>query len=127
MRAPHFRAIAQQVIGGCLQELDKPLRPLWLCPTSLIWVDQVAQPDSLPFTPLFLISASSASGCQRSSGAAGSSFVYVPGAGDDEEAWAAGLTPELFWPNYQVRHTPQRLVRLHFVGFASAIRQSQPA
>ena len=30
------------------------------------------------------------------------SYIYVPGAGDDEESWAAGLTPRLFWANYQV-------------------------
>lgn len=27
------------------------------------------------------------------------SWVYVPGAGDDEEAWSQGLTPRLFWAN----------------------------
>jgi len=27
------------------------------------------------------------------------SYVYVPGAGDDEESWAGGLTPALFWAN----------------------------
>ena len=30
-------------------------------------------------------------------------FVYVPGAGDDEESWAKGLTPEIFWQNKEVR------------------------
>ena len=30
------------------------------------------------------------------------SYIYVPGAGDDEESWAAGLTPRLFWANYRV-------------------------
>ena len=29
-------------------------------------------------------------------------YVYVPGAGDDEESWAAGLTPEIFWPYVEV-------------------------
>lgn len=29
-------------------------------------------------------------------------YVYVPGAGDDEESWAAGLTPEVFWRNWRV-------------------------
>eukprot|EP00879_Flechtneria_rotunda_P027698 GHRR01029685.1.p1 GENE.GHRR01029685.1~~GHRR01029685.1.p1 ORF type:complete len:541 (+),score=237.64 GHRR01029685.1:149-1771(+) len=27
------------------------------------------------------------------------SYAYVPGAGDDEESWACGLTPSLFWDN----------------------------
>jgi len=29
--------------------------------------------------------------------AAAASFDYVPGAGDDEESWARGLTPGLLW------------------------------
>ena len=29
--------------------------------------------------------------------AAATSFQYVPGAGDDEETWAATLTPALLW------------------------------
>lgn len=28
------------------------------------------------------------------------SYVYVPGAGDDEESWACGLTPGLFWDHW---------------------------
>ena len=31
------------------------------------------------------------------------SYDYVPGAGDDEESWAAGLTPAMFWSHKQVR------------------------
>jgi hypothetical protein len=89
---------------------------------------QVAQPDALPFTPLILVSASQAHSYQRQissarlpaaaeegSGAADSSrqpdqqqqcgsigwsYVYVPGAGDDEESWACGLTPTLMWSHY---------------------------
>lgn len=30
------------------------------------------------------------------------SYSYVPGAGDDEESWAQGLTPTLFWKHQQV-------------------------
>ena len=30
------------------------------------------------------------------------SYSYVPGAGDDEESWARGLTPALFWQHHQV-------------------------
>ena len=29
-------------------------------------------------------------------------FDYVSGAGDDEESWAKGLTPEMFWQNKEV-------------------------
>lgn len=169
--------------------LTKPLRPLWVSQSSLIWTNQVANPSSLPFIPLLLLSASqphaverqpvkaawlslakgagsperpltpvraavpsdsdsgddsssddsdfgdAGLGCSwgssRSGGASkhmlrgspssrqqqrpkraqgtgvnhskaggeagGWSYMYVPGAGDDEESWAAGLTPALFW------------------------------
>ena len=33
---------------------------------------------------------------------ANEAYDYVPGAGDDEESWARGLTPELFWQHKQV-------------------------
>ncbi|KAG2445329.1 hypothetical protein HYH02_008795 [Chlamydomonas schloesseri] len=179
-------------VEGLARSLSKPLRPLWITQSSTIWVDQVAQPDSLPFTPLYLVSASqphsyvrqavvtvssgggSAGGrCESGIGSGGSSstgrrsgggcaggsdadgdssdgiaavgrssgdgrakhhvqkqqhhhqrrggrrrrhscdggaaddagesqphawtYMYVPGAGDDEESWAAGLTPAVFW------------------------------
>lgn len=28
-------------------------------------------------------------------------FMYVAGAGDDEESWARGLTPKLFWQHHK--------------------------
>lgn len=31
----------------------------------------------------------------------GWNFEYVPGAGDDEESWAKGLTPQLLWSHKQ--------------------------
>jgi hypothetical protein len=36
---------------------------------------------------------------ERRVGRDGRSFAYVPGAGDDEESWARGLTPDAFWRN----------------------------
>lgn len=38
------------------------------------------------------------------------SFDYVPGAGDDEESWARGLTPEAFWSNRDVSTPSKTLV-----------------
>ena len=38
--------------------LKKPLRPLWLSQSSFIWINEVANPQDLRFTPLILISAS---------------------------------------------------------------------
>ena len=40
-------------------------------------------------------------GATQGSPADGEVFSYVPGAGDDEESWAFGLTPKLFWDNRQ--------------------------
>lgn len=45
--------------------------------------------------PLFLISASSTNISKQLS------FAYIQGAGDDCEHWSFGLTPHLFWMNYQ--------------------------
>lgn len=39
------------------------------------------------------------------------SYEYVPGAGDDEESWARGLTPELLWQHQQAcQHAPSPAV-----------------
>lgn len=46
----------------------------------------------LSFVPLFLVSASSPLNY-----VGGGAFQYIQGAGDDEESWAHGLTPSLFW------------------------------
>lgn len=45
--------------------LTKPLRPLWVSQRSHIWLDEVAHPADLPFTPLILISASLPDARQR--------------------------------------------------------------
>ena len=110
--------------------LKKPLQPLWISQQSTIWLNEIPAVDELGFTPLFLVSASAPVAhlrhttckplrsvkrktgfCARQSwtvryiiGATegDSSFEYVPGAGDDEESWAKGLNPQLFWQNYQV-------------------------
>lgn len=96
-------------VHGLAEVLTKPLRPLWVSQQSLIWINQVAQPEDLDFTPLILVSASQPVSYQRQScrmqdavgdmGKASDSwsYVYVPGAGDDEESWACGLNPKMFW------------------------------
>lgn len=40
-------------------------------------------------------------------------FDYVPGAGDDEESWAKGLTPEVFWQNKEVNLEASPLMLSH--------------
>ncbi|AQL04013.1 initiator tRNA phosphoribosyl transferase family protein [Zea mays] len=75
--------------------LQKPLRPLWISQRTRIWLNEVPELESWDFTPIILISASDAVATQRMSSEF--SWHYIPGAGDDEESWARGLTPTLFW------------------------------
>ena len=74
----------------------------------------------LPFVPIILLSCSgdrtSAGGGELPSSACGfgsdqlvldtltsrNSWTYIQGAGDDEEHWAEGLTPHVFWGNQSV-------------------------
>ncbi|KAK1354810.1 tRNA A64-2'-O-ribosylphosphate transferase [Heracleum sosnowskyi] len=86
-------------ITPLLSVLKKPLRPLWISQKSVIWLNEVPEHDSWDFTPLILVSASSSSGYLQQRTASEFSWNYIPGAGDDEESWARGLTPELFWNN----------------------------
>lgn len=39
---------------------------------------------------------------QSSDGGGGWTYEYVPGAGDDEESWAKGLTPSLLYTHQEV-------------------------
>ncbi|CDF33617.1 unnamed protein product [Chondrus crispus] len=90
----------------------KPLRPLWVAPGRPIWEHGVPI-EQLDFTPIVCVSASTAvplgnrafvearvqeevvCGVKFPRRSAG--FAYVQGAGDDEEGWCQGLTPESFW------------------------------
>ncbi|XP_004503482.1 tRNA A64-2'-O-ribosylphosphate transferase isoform X1 [Cicer arietinum] len=77
--------------------LKKPLRPLWISQKTVIWLNEVPHHDSWDFTPIILVSASSSNGASQHSTTSEFSWNYIPGAGDDEESWARGLTPPLFW------------------------------
>jgi tRNA A64-2'-O-ribosylphosphate transferase len=121
----------------------KPLRCLWLSQESPLW--GLPDADALPFTPIVCVSAS-APLCghgqrqSHSSGAgSGTGFVYVPGAGDDEESWARGLTPLLFWANHarllsaaddELQRAVEELVALHRQSLPElvtcALRAAQP-
>lgn len=77
-----------------LLSLRKPLRPIFVSPSSLLAVNSA---DEFPtFLPFVLVSASKLAteedGLERSGG-----YTYVQGSGDDHEAWSKGLTPSLFW------------------------------
>ncbi|KAG5559281.1 hypothetical protein RHGRI_008984 [Rhododendron griersonianum] len=77
--------------------LKKPLRPLWISQKTVIWLNEVPECSSWDFTPIILISASSSSGNFQHRTTSEFSWNYIPGAGDDEESWARGLSPSLFW------------------------------
>ncbi|KVI01215.1 Initiator tRNA phosphoribosyl transferase [Cynara cardunculus var. scolymus] len=79
--------------------LKKPLRPLWISQKTVIWLNEVPDYDSWDFTPIILISASAARDVYRQKRSSEFSWNYIAGAGDDEESWARGLTPTLFWNN----------------------------
>ncbi|KAH9605179.1 hypothetical protein KSS87_019010 [Heliosperma pusillum] len=84
-------------ISSLAMSLRKPLRPLWITQKSVIWLNEVPDHDSWDFTPIILVSASSQDGFIQHRESTEFSWNYIPGAGDDEESWARGLTPILFW------------------------------
>lgn len=77
--------------------LRKPLRTLWVSQKTVIWINEVVDTETLDFTPIFLVSASQPVSCTQRMTDAEFSWSYIPGAADDEESWARGLTPALFW------------------------------
>ncbi|KAJ1437998.1 Senescence/spartin-associated [Sesbania bispinosa] len=81
-------------LSACLK---KPLRPLWISQKTVIWLNEVPHHDSWDFTPIILVSASSSIGISQHRTTSEFSWNYIPGAGDDEESWARGLSPTLFW------------------------------
>ncbi|KAF2218779.1 tRNA a64-2'-O-ribosylphosphate transferase [Elsinoe ampelina] len=70
------------------KSLQKPLRPTWVTQSS--GVSGMDLDES--FYHVILCTASG-----RDAGQDVSGFNYVQGAADDAEAWALGLTPQLFW------------------------------
>ncbi|CAI9100438.1 OLC1v1037547C1 [Oldenlandia corymbosa var. corymbosa] len=86
--------------------LKKPLRPLWVSQKTVIWLNEVPEYDSWDFTPIMLVSASSPSPTYQQRTTSEFSWNYIPGAGDDEESWARGLSPHLFWKHaYDIIHS----------------------
>lgn len=69
---------------GLVPKLDKPLRPLWICPSSTLTELSPAESEQLNFCPIVLVSCSNGgqAGARRSSGdqnRSGWPYVYVPG------------------------------------------------
>ncbi|KAH9975564.1 initiator tRNA phosphoribosyl transferase [Lactifluus volemus] len=87
-----------------LPALIRPLRPLWITPTSASFPH--ISPDA-PFLPVICVSASRAAAeaegdidrMEVGLGRRAGGFSYVQGSGDDHELWGQGLTPQLFWLN----------------------------
>uniref|UniRef100_A0A7N0UUA5 Initiator tRNA phosphoribosyl transferase family protein n=1 Tax=Kalanchoe fedtschenkoi TaxID=63787 RepID=A0A7N0UUA5_KALFE len=77
--------------------LKKPLRPLWVSQSTVIWLNEVPEHDSWDFTPVILVNASSSIANVQRRTTSEHSWNYIAGAGDDEESWARALTPGLFW------------------------------
>ncbi|EFA84712.1 Putative initiator tRNA phosphoribosyl-transferase [Heterostelium album PN500] len=95
--------------------LHKPLRPLWLSvetqPIILEFEQQQQQQqtsnnnnnnnndddkeEQLDFHPLYLLSCSDFREDHKSFRA------YIQGAGDDDENWSMGLTPQMYWSNHK--------------------------
>ncbi|CAA0838623.1 initiator tRNA phosphoribosyl transferase family protein [Striga hermonthica] len=84
-------------IASLALSLRKPLRPLWISQRTVIWLNEVPEYDSWDFTPIILVSASSSDGTFQHRTTSEFSWNYIAGAGDDEESWARGLSPHLFW------------------------------
>ncbi|KAL5729020.1 hypothetical protein ACHQM5_002029 [Ranunculus cassubicifolius] len=84
-------------IASVSSSLQKPLRPLWISPKSIIWLNEVPDYISWDFTPIILVTASASVGLAQQRTSSEYSWHYISGAGDDEESWARGLTPNLFW------------------------------
>lgn len=80
-------------LASCLR---KPLRPLWVSQKTVLWLNEVPEHDSWDFIPLILVSASASGEIQHRTNSE-FSWSYIPGAGDDEESWARGLSPNVFW------------------------------
>ncbi|MCD7464830.1 hypothetical protein HAX54_053482 [Datura stramonium] len=84
-------------IASIALSLKKPLRPLWISQKTVIWLNEVPDCDSWDFTPVMLVSTSSPSSNFQQRTTSEFSWRYIAGAGDDEESWARGLSPNLFW------------------------------
>jgi tRNA A64-2'-O-ribosylphosphate transferase len=92
-------------LKAVVHALKAPLRCFWvnadtLAKGALPFSRDGLTPQQRGFTPIILVSASSPMqwhGERRVTQDGGNSFAYVPGAGDDEESWARGVSPGVFW------------------------------
>lgn len=75
------------------QQIQKPLRPLWVTPDDNLTPEMLAEIKT-KYHPVVCCTSS-----RRVIGTEMSEEGYIQGAGDDTENWAHGLTAPLFWAN----------------------------
>lgn len=115
-----LRKVAPECFGADGQAVQ--VRPLWVrADAELLWENGVPSAEVLGYVPIICVSASPpvppgerafkeadpvGDVCGEIESVGGVSFPhrdvgfsYVQGAGDDQEAWCQGLTPEVFWKN----------------------------
>jgi tRNA A64-2'-O-ribosylphosphate transferase len=85
--------------------LLKPIRPYWITPQSVTTIPLLDKIKSEKYYSIICINCSDYQKSQRLTKANDTqddkSFIYIPGAADDDESWARNLTPHLFWENSQ--------------------------
>ncbi|KAH8830426.1 initiator tRNA phosphoribosyl transferase [Flagelloscypha sp. PMI_526] len=110
----------EQLLDGWAQNLAsssytldypcRPLRPIWITPsTQHLPHPSICNPEN-PFIPIICVSASRQvqDGVER----VNSVFSYVQGSGDDHELWGGPLTPGLFWQKkVEILSTPREQLR----------------
>ena len=102
---PHFEETLHavlhdtDVLDALASKLTKPLRCVWVSRENEHSLPCVDNMSDLDFTPVVLVTASEPMQRhgERRTGEGGVPYAYIPGAGDDEESWARGLTPAVFW------------------------------
>jgi len=80
------------------ESLAKPFRCVWISQAECGLEFELKDAERDGYTPIILVTASAPLHWrgERRASANGTSFAYIPGAGDDEESWAGGLTPAMF-------------------------------
>lgn len=79
-----------------LIELDKPLRPVWITETTSSKNIEIQRLHELAKTYCLIVCVSCGFPSNHPNDM-GIVFTYSCGAGDDEESWARGLKPNVFW------------------------------
>ncbi|GAX19965.1 tRNA A64-2'-O-ribosylphosphate transferase [Fistulifera solaris] len=76
-----------------LAQLNKPLRPVWITEDTVNNCDEMQHLDELANNYCLIVCVSCGF---RSHLPKDISFTYSSGAGDDDESWSRGLTPDIF-------------------------------